>query len=530
VRGVRRLLRNTRKGVPSPPGRFHCRFDYVRPLELLYVANLINRCGEGVRQDLTFRLLVQRLAYEKTVEVHWAGEDGVWRVLPAQWVCGLGPQRELWEARASFSATADHDALPGDIRFALRCGMAGLEFWDNNYGANYDINADSGIRLGGEHRLLHVDYRPQLDPAQNYLPISVAVRPPDAISRVFVRWSADRWRTVHETPCYFKRRHWGGLVGSSARNPNCYGNAVWITHLDIGGAGHVEYAIGCETAAGVIWDNNFGCNYAACRDRFRVLTLNLHCNQEEDQDAKLTLVARAIRELEVDIVCLQEVAEPWNDGLGRAEANTALLIRDRIGCPYHLHQDWSHLGFGRYREGCAVLSRHPFLHVDSGYMSLSRDPFSIHARRVVLARVAMPYLGPVNVFSSHLSWLSDGFREQFSRLRQWANEQHNGDTAATLLCGDFNIPANSEGYAIATREGNFVDQFLRGRLRQRHEEGAGPPPVGNERPDPADGRIDYLFAHRDSRLEAVSVRELFTETDYGRVSDHPGYLVEFEPR
>lgn len=499
----------------------------MRPIELLYVANLISRHGDGARQELVFRCVVACWGYEKTVEVHWCGEDGRWRVLPAAWVCGLGPGRELWEARTTLHA-GEQDSLPGDIRFALYCRMAGAEYWDNNGGANHDINADSGIRLGGDRQLQLIDYRPDLAPDADHLPITVACRGGGG-ERVFVRWSTDNWRSVQEAPCYFRRRHWGGRWDSTARNPNRYGNAIWITQLAIGAAGHVDYVVGCETEAGLVWDNNNGANYTARRDRLRVLTLNLHCCQEENQEAKLSLIARVIRELAVDIVCFQEVAEPWNDGRGQPEANTARLIRDRIGIPFHLHQDWSHLGFGHFREGCAVLSRHPFIRTDSGYMSVAQDPLSIHSRRVVLARVAVPYLGPVNVFSTHLSWWSDGFCEQFGRLRQWANEQHDGDTAATLLCGDFNVPAHSAGHEFATRDGNFADQFLRARLRQQHEAGAGPAPTGHERPASDDGRIDFLFAHRASRLVPVAARELFTDTDYGRVSDHPGYLVEFIP-
>lgn len=508
---------------PSATESFHA----VRPIELLYVANLISRHDEGARQELVFRCAVARWTYGKTVEVHWAGEDGRWRVLPAAWVCGLGPGRELWEARAVFQG-GEHASLPGDIRFAVCCRMAGGEHWDNNGGADHEINADSGVRLFGGRTLLHLDYRPQLEPAADHLAIE-ACWSGGGSGRVFVRWSTDGWRSVQDTPCYFRRRHWSGALGSTARNPNRYGSSIWITQLGIGEAGHVEYAIGCETEAGVAWDNNFGANYVARRDRLRVLTLNLHCGQEADQDAKLSLIARAIRELEVDIVCFQEVAEPWNDGRGQAEANTARAIRARIGRPFHLHQDWSHLGFGRFREGCAVLSRHPFLRTDSGYMSVSQDPFSIHSRRVVLARIDVPHLGPVNVFSTHLSWWSDGFREQFGRLRQWADEQHDAGTAATLLCGDFNVPAHSAGHELATGDGHFSDQFLQARLQQQHEDGAGPAPSGRERPEPDDGRIDFLFAHRASRLRAVAARELFTDADYGRVSDHPGYLVEFVP-
>ena len=45
-----------------------------------------------------------------------------------------------------------------------------------------------------------------------------------------------------------------------------------------------------------------------------------------------------------------------------------------------------------------------------------------------------------------------------------------------------------------------------------------------------DGRIDFILMQKNSSLQAVAARELFTNGDhYGRVSDHIGYCVEFEP-
>ena len=45
-----------------------------------------------------------------------------------------------------------------------------------------------------------------------------------------------------------------------------------------------------------------------------------------------------------------------------------------------------------------------------------------------------------------------------------------------------------------------------------------------------DGRIDFIFLQKHSSLQAVAARELFTNGDhYGRVSDHTGYCIEFEP-
>jgi maltose 6'-phosphate phosphatase len=44
-----------------------------------------------------------------------------------------------------------------------------------------------------------------------------------------------------------------------------------------------------------------------------------------------------------------------------------------------------------------------------------------------------------------------------------------------------------------------------------------------------DERIDYLFVKKNSKIKPTSSRILFTGQDYRRVSDHLGYLVEFEP-
>ena len=45
-----------------------------------------------------------------------------------------------------------------------------------------------------------------------------------------------------------------------------------------------------------------------------------------------------------------------------------------------------------------------------------------------------------------------------------------------------------------------------------------------------DYRIDYIFLNKNSELKVSSARVLFTEQDYGRVSDHFGYFMTFEPK
>jgi maltose 6'-phosphate phosphatase len=290
----------------------------------------------------------------------------------------------------------------------------------------------------------------------------------------------------------------------------------------------VEYSIECETDQGVFWDNCNGANYQARRSTLRVLTLNLHCYQEDEQDYKFRQIAKAIQDFHIDLVCLQEVAENWNDGKGNWASNAARVINSHLPFQYHLHTDHSHLGFDRFREGVAILSRHEFSTTDSGYVSDSEDIFDIHARRVVMAQVHVPYFGPVNLFSAHLSWPEDGFYAQFDRMRQWADERHDENLAATLLCGDFNIKAGSEAYCHIVNSSEYEDQYLKTINRPAFDQ------VYRERVQNIggaigdDGRIDYVFLKKGSRVHFLNGLELFTNQSYGRVSDHTGYYVEFE--
>jgi len=129
-----------------------------------------------------------------------------------------------------------------------------------------------------------------------------------------------------------------------------------------------------------------------------------------------------------------------------------------------------------------------------------------------------------------LSWPSGGFFPQFDRLRTWANQKHGDGVAATFLCGDFNIKAGSEAYQLIVRSNEFEDQYLAVAAKSSFEKVFRTKLVNIERELAKDGRIDFIFMQRRSSLRAVAARELFTNWDqYGRVSDHTGYCVEFEP-
>ena len=501
----------------------------MHPIQFIYVKNVISRTVNGTFQEISFAVRVKNLGYGKRVSIHWCGEDGVWRESPAEYRARLSGGDEAWVAELAFPLTVE-TSIPGNIQFAACLDAGGGPVWDSLHGGNYQSDADSGVIVFQPAGARVVGCSPHLPVGLVSLPLEIAIRQEVAPEAVTVHWTTDGWNTEHRAQAYYRRDHWDRSAGSNARNPNRYGWEVWAARLPLQHAYRVEFAVECRTARGVIWDNHEGANYRAQRGTLKAMTLNLHTYQEAEQQRKFTQIARAIGELAVDIVCLQEVGEHWNDGAGDWASNAARIINDQLPRPYHLHTDWSHLGFDRYREGLAILSRHPFAYTDSGYVSDQQDPFDIHSRKVVMAQIRVPHMGLVNVYSAHLSWPADGFYPQFERLQQWAETRQTPEVAGTLLCGDFNIAAGSEAFRHVVDTGAFEEQFMKIlQPREFHRV------FRERRGDPmrvlaGNGRIDFIWLNTGSRLRAISAEEIFTPGRYGRVSDHTGYVVEFELR
>jgi maltose 6'-phosphate phosphatase len=499
----------------------------IAVIELFYASSVISRRGQRTpQQQLIFVVLVQNHTYQKSVGIRWRGEEGEWQTLAATYVATTGDHREIWRAETQITLEKNR-SLPGNVQFALFTNQRGSEHWDNNAGRNYTIEADSGILLGARHLIAHIDFNPHLEPEQRVVPIKVAVA--GRVSQVAVEWSTDGWKTKHRTACTLSHRYWDQVELSNARNPNQYAIGVWSARLRIREAFRLEYAVVAEVDSHERWDTCRGSNYVAKREPFKVLILNLHCYQEENQQSKLALIAQVINKLNIHVVCLQEVAEHWNEGRGDWPSNTANIIHGQLRQQYHLITDWSHRCFDCCREGVAILSRYPFVRTEARYVSTSHDPYDIHARKVMMGQIKAPGIGVVNLFSAHLSWWSAGFREQFDTLRAWADHVHTRTVAATLLCGDFNVKAGSEGYAHIVSTSDFEDQFLKAtdrdvfnavfRRRKNHGESA----LSH------DGRIDFIFMKRGGKLQPIAAQRLFTGANYERVSDHEGFLVTFEP-
>jgi maltose 6'-phosphate phosphatase len=501
-------------------------------IQFVSVRNVIARTVEGTSQRLVFTLCIRAGGMGKRVWVHWAGEDGAWQSSEAFFREPLGNDgAEWWTAEVRVPLGAEKP-LPGNIRFA-GCVVKGdgSVSWDSRFGANYESDADSGVIGYGNAGICVSGPEEGLREGALSVPLEIAVRQDLRAEAVRVHWSTDGWATQHVAAGYFRVDHWDRTVGSNARNPNRYGWGVWAARLPVRDAYRLEYAVECRLAGGgTVWENGGGNNHLARRRTLRVMTLNLHTWQEEDQLRKFETIARAIAEQRIDIACLQEVGENWNGGAGDWASNAARIINSHLPEPYHLHTDFSHIGFDRYKEGVAILSRWPFVLTDSGYVSDSQDVHDIHSRRVVMATVRVPSMGPVNVFSAHLSWPENGFREQYDRVLGWARARQGEETVGTFVCGDFNVAVGSDSFKHVVDAGGFEDQFLKITQPENFQRVFRRKDADPRQLLAHEGRIDYIWLSTGSRLRAISAEELFTPGCYGRVSDHTGYRVEFELR
>ena len=299
---------------------------------------------------------------------------------------------------------------------------------------------------------------------------------------------------------------------------------------------------------------------ADARIELAILTLNLHTYQElhteGTPEAELSerqalqrieaygpifdRIAAGIVELDPDIVCLQEVGEwpgdmpndPESVQFGSSDTNMVHQILSRLGDRhYYYTMDWSHYGWDVWLEGSAILSKYSLSFTESRFVSNPDNGRreSWKSRNVPMAKLDVPRMGAVTVFSVHTGWWDDPdepLQDHYRRLLNWAAEVSE-PASTTVLCGDFNIAAGSPMYPFLTRGTGFSDQYALANPDGMFDATIGGGADGWE--DNSSGqRIDYILINDDSSLEVKRARRVFTEQDLGRVSDHVGIFAEFE--
>ncbi|WP_026688519.1 endonuclease/exonuclease/phosphatase family protein [Alteribacter aurantiacus] len=261
----------------------------------------------------------------------------------------------------------------------------------------------------------------------------------------------------------------------------------------------------------------------------KLLTLNCHSWQEENQWEKIRTIAQVIDENDYDVIALQEVSQHVDSTElygGVKDDNFAYVLveelKKRGNDRYSMVWDVAHLGYDVYEEGLAILTKHPVVSTESFYITKSEDTSFWKTRKVVGATIR--YLEKeMTFYSCHLGWWDDeeeSYKDQVDRLVKKA-----GNHEVYFLLGDFNNDAGKEGegydyllskelvdtytLAMATDDGTTVVGDIAGW-------------DGNEK----GLRIDYIFSNISLPVHGSNV--IFNSKNKPVVSDHFGVEVILE--
>ncbi|MBU7592928.1 endonuclease/exonuclease/phosphatase family protein [Metabacillus halosaccharovorans] len=258
----------------------------------------------------------------------------------------------------------------------------------------------------------------------------------------------------------------------------------------------------------------------------KLLTLNCHSWQEDDQFAKITILAETIQEKSYDVIALQEVSQSIKseiiDGQVKEDNFARVLLEElkKLGnTDYQFVWDFSHIGFDIYEEGLALLTKHPIEKTTSFFISQSENTEYWKTRKIVGANIRMED-DTFSFYSCHLGWWGDEeepFKQQIDALCDKAN-----GNKKYFLMGDFNNDAHikGEGYDYLLSK-DLYDSYTLSKEKDSGITVAGK--IAGWDKNKRDLRIDYIFSNFPVNVQNSSV--IFNGENKPVISDHYGVEI-----
>ncbi|MGF7049641.1 maltose 6'-phosphate phosphatase [Paenibacillus sp. DS2015] len=269
----------------------------------------------------------------------------------------------------------------------------------------------------------------------------------------------------------------------------------------------------------------------------RILTLNTHSWQENDQLDKISQLANFINEQQFDVISLQEVNQSMDETevplveLGNyvqterevviKRDNFAYLLLQQLSVTYYWTWVPVHVGFVKYDEGLAILTRTPMTDTMSEYVSVIRDYENYRTRKIIGAQIVVN--GENTWFvNGHYGWWHDTepFRGQWD-LTDLKIAPYRA--CPIFIMGDFNNVAEigEEGYDYVVSKG-WHDLYLSAEVRD--EGSTVVKAIAGWEHNKQNLRIDYIFASVPVQVKSSTVA--LNGTNGPVVSDHYGVAVE----
>jgi maltose 6'-phosphate phosphatase len=261
----------------------------------------------------------------------------------------------------------------------------------------------------------------------------------------------------------------------------------------------------------------------------RLLTLNCHSWQEENQLEKIKYLAQTIKEKSYDVIALQEVSQLIREEnvYGHIKNNNFVLVLleelKKIGVSeYSFVWDLSHIGYEIYEEGVAILTKHPIEKKYSFFVTKGSDINFWKTRKIVGAKIIY-HKEPVSFYSCHMGWWEDEeepFKYQADTLLQKINKSE-----PFFLMGDFNnnVFTRGKGYDYLTSKGLY-DTY---HLAEEKDDGITVKgKIDGWSENKQDLRIDLILTNQLAQVKYSKV--IFNNMNKLVVSDHFGVETEIK--
>ncbi|MCE4052108.1 endonuclease/exonuclease/phosphatase family protein [Bacillus sp. Au-Bac7] len=263
----------------------------------------------------------------------------------------------------------------------------------------------------------------------------------------------------------------------------------------------------------------------------KLLTLNCHSWQEENQNEKILILVDTIKEKSYDVIALQEVNQCADEKVADENSkykirkdNFALVLINELKKQgvndYFLIWEFSHL-FKHFEEGLAILTKHPIVEAHSFYVSNTLDYTNWRARKIVGATIQYRDK-KISFYSCHMGWWHDEeepFKPQADKLFKKINI---GEERISFLMGDFNNDAfiKGEGYDYLVSHGLF-DTY---NLATSKDDGITViGEIGGWEGNLKKKRIDLIFINK--LLSVTYSNVIFNGENKQVVSDHFGVEI-----
>ena len=261
---------------------------------------------------------------------------------------------------------------------------------------------------------------------------------------------------------------------------------------------------------------------------------------EDDYDKKLECFVNAILHERPDVIALQEVNQSHDEKILPVEkltrftpchtdteikkdnhAYNVVKQLENKGVLYYWTCLPMKLGYDKYDEGIAILSRKPIVETEVFLISKVNDYYNWKTRKVLGILTEDKEKGWF--YTTHMGWWDDKeepFEPQWKKLNE-----HTKNKSTAWLMGDFNSPAHvrNEGYDLIKQSG-WYDSYTLAESKD----------IGYTVEKAIDGwkdkssettgkRIDHIWCNK--KLPIKSSQVVFNDKNFDIISDHYGVMV-----